>query len=71
MTRDPEEIFRSFEELRTKFEASESPGEPLAAEFEALGEEAAQLDQPGIEVIARKAERYASHIRSGFPPVGG
>lgn len=66
---NPEEIFRRFRNLRERFEASESPGEPLAAEFEALAEEAGQLDQPGVEVIARKADRYATHIRSGFPPL--
>lgn len=63
------EMYERFRELRDRFEASESPGEPLAAEFEALGEEAGDLDQPGVEVIARKAERYASHIRTGFPPL--
>lgn len=68
-TMDPEEIFRRFRELEERFEASESPGEALAAEFEALGEEAGELDQPGVEVIAREAERYASHIRTGFPPL--
>lgn len=66
---NPEEIFRRFEELRDRFEKSESPGEPLASEFEALGEEAGTLDRPGVEVIAREAERYASHIRNGFPPL--
>lgn len=65
----PEEIYRRFRELRARFEAAESPGEALAAEFEALGEKAGELDQPGVEVIARKAERYASHIRTGFPPL--
>lgn len=63
------EMYERFRELRERFEASESPGEPLAAEFEALGEEAERLDQPGTEVLARKAERYASHIRTGFPPI--
>lgn len=67
----PEEIFRRFRELRERFEATESPGEPLAAEFEALGEQAGELDQPAVEVLARKAERYASHIRTGFPPIEG
>lgn len=66
---NPEEIFRRFRELRKRFEASESPGEALAAEFEELGEEAAAFDQPGAAVLARKAERYASHIRTGFPPL--
>lgn len=71
MTKDAEELFRAFEELERRFERSETPGEALAAEFEALGEEAERLDRPGIEVIARKAERYASHIRTGFPPLEG
>lgn len=69
MTSDPEEIFRRFESLKDRFEAADEPGEPLAADFEALGEEAERLDQPGIDVVAREAERYASHIRDGFPPL--
>jgi len=63
------EIFERFEELRARFEASESPGEPLAADFEALGKKAEGIDQPGVDVLARKARRYASHIRNGFPPL--
>lgn len=63
------ELYERFRELRERFEASESPGEPLAAEFDALGQEAEGSDQPGVEVLARKAERYASHIRNGFPPL--
>lgn len=63
------EMYERFQALRERFEASASPGEPLAAEFEALGEEAGEVDQPGLEVLARKAERYASYIRTGFPPL--
>ncbi|MDP2496398.1 MAG: hypothetical protein Q8W44_00260 [Candidatus Palauibacterales bacterium] len=66
---NPEEIFRRFRELRERLEASKTPGEALAAEFEALGEKAEGSDQPGLEVIARRAERYASYIRTGFPPL--
>lgn len=66
---DPEELYRTFEELRERFERSRSPGEALASEFEGLAEEAEEMDKPGIEVLARKAERYASHIRTGFPPL--
>lgn len=63
------EMYERFRELRDRFEASESPGEPLAAEFEALAEDAEGSDQPGVEVLAREAERHASHIRNGFPPL--
>ena len=63
------EIFERFRELRARFEASDSPGEPLAADFEELGKEAERVDQPGVDVLARKARRYASHIRNGFPPL--
>lgn len=66
---EPDEIFRRFRELVERFEASGDPGEPLASEFEDLGREAERVDRPGVEVIARKAERYASHIRTGFPPL--
>lgn len=64
-----EEMYERFRELRDRFEASESAGEPLARDFEALAGEAEGSDQPGVEVLARKAERYASHIRNGFPPL--
>ncbi len=63
------EMFERFRELRERYEASESPGEALAAEFRALAGEAEGVEQPGVEVLARKAERYASHIRTGFPPL--
>lgn len=66
---EPEEIFRRFRELTERFEQAEEPGEPLAAEFESLAEQAASADRPGLDVIARKAERYASHVRTGFPPL--
>lgn len=63
------EMYERLRELRERFEASESPGEALAAEFEALAGEAEGVEQPGVEVLARKAERYASNIRTGFPPL--
>lgn len=65
------ELFRRLEELKERHEAAEDPGEPLAAEFEALAREADGADRPGLEVIAREAERRASHIRTGFPPLDG
>lgn len=69
MTPDPEELYRRFEELRERYEASRDPGEALASEFQSLAEEAERLDGPGVEVLARRAERHASHIRTGFPPL--
>ena len=63
------ELYERFRELRERFETSESPGEPLAARFDVLAQQAEGSDQPGVEVLARKAERYASHIRNGFPPL--
>lgn len=66
---DPEEIFRRFRELRERFEAAAEPGEALAAAFEELSREAEEMEQPGVEVLAREAERHASHIRTGFPPL--